>query len=363
MKFSLIKFSPMKLIRTLHAWGGLTLALLLLLSSTTGTLLVWKEDYVKLITPAAQVDFTPTPEALASIAEAVEAQFENNDILNIQFATQIFPLTKVTLYDTNYAYVDIQGNVVDQWHMNDRIEEWLYDLHHRLLLEDLGLTITGLAAIALLILVFLGVITFVPLRRQFSKGLVPGSLQRSELITSHRNLGIVIALPLVLTLVTGVILAFPFQAEELLLEELRQTQEYSDAMVVGVDDVLGEGTGDWQPAMERTLAVFPGAVIRSATVPSGFSIHRIIGVQQEGEWNRIGMSHTYIDEELGYMDLRIDAQNFPLTERLFNTVYPLHTGKTGSLLYKFWMTFFGLGVALLSCMGLTSFIKSKIGNK
>jgi len=363
MKFPLIKFSPMKLIRTLHAWGGLTLALLLLLSSTTGTLLLWKEDYVKLITPAAQVDFTPTPEALATIAEAVEEQFENNDILNIQFATQKFPLTKVTLYDTNYAYVDIQGNVVDQWYMNDRIEEWLYDLHHRLLLDDLGLTITGLAAIALFILVFLGVITFVPLRRQFSKGLVPGSLQRSELIISHRNLGIVIALPLLLTLVTGAILAFPFQAESLLLEELRQTQEYSDAMVVGMDDINGESVGDWQPAMERTLVVFPGAVIRSAAVPSGFSIHRIIGVQQEGEWNRTGMSHTYIDEELGYMDLRIDAQNFPLTERVFNTVYPLHTGKTGSLLYKLWMTFFGLGVALLSSMGLTSFIKSKIGNK
>jgi uncharacterized iron-regulated membrane protein len=363
MKFSIMKFSPMKLIRTLHAWGGLTLALLLLLSSITGTLLVWKEDYVKLITPEAQVDFIPTPKALAVIAEAVEAQFENNDILNIQFATEQFPLTKVTLYDTNYAYVDIQGNVVDQWYMNDRAEEWLYDLHHRLLLDDLGLTITGLAAIALLILVLLGVITFIPLRRQFRKGVLPENLQRSELVISHRNLGSVIALPLLLTLVTGIILAFPFQAEELLLDELRQTPEYSDAMVVGIDEINGEGVGDWLPAMERTLAVFPGAVIRSASVPSGFSIHRIIGVQQEGEWNRTGMSVTYIDEEMGYMDLRIDAQNFPLTERVFNTVYPLHTGKTGSLIYKLWITFFGIGAALLSSLGMTSFIKSKIGNR
>lgn len=349
-----------KIIRTLHAWGGVTLALLLILSSTTGTLLIWKEDFVKLTTPAARIDFTPGPGTLANIAEAVEANFDNNDILNIQFATAEFPLTKVTLYDTNYAYVDINGIVVDQWHMNDRPEEWLYDLHHRLLLDDLGLTITGLAAIALIILVLLGVITFIPLRRHFSRGIIPANFKRAELIFSHRNLGILLALPLLVTLISGVILAFPFQAEELLLEEHRRSEQYSDNMVVGIDEVTGEGAGDWLPAMERTLAVFPDSIIRSANVPSGFSIHRIITVQQAGEWNRNGMSMTYIDEEQGYMDLRIDAQSFPLVERVFNTGYPLHTGKTGSLIYKIFLSLCGLGIACLSTFGLVSFVKSKL---
>ena len=350
----------MKLIRTLHAWGGLTLGLLLLLSSVTGTLLVWKEDYVRLTTPEARVDYTPDPESLARIAQAIEQQFENNDVLNIQFATSEFPLSKVTLYDTNYAYVDVTGNVVDEWHMNDRFEEWLYDLHHRLLLEDLGLTIAGLAAIALLILVLLGVVTFVPLRSQFGKGVLPASLNRRDLITSHRNLGLLVALPLLLTLMTGVILAFPFEVEDMLLDELRRTQEYSDAMVVGIDDINGEGTGDWLPAMKRTLAVFPGAVIRSANVPTGFSIHRIIGVQQPGSWNRTGLSLTYIDWTEGYMDLRIDAQNFPLIERVVDNAYPLHTGKTGSLFYKIWLTLIGFSVAALSLIGITSYIKCKV---
>lgn len=350
----------LKVIRTVHAWGGLTLALLLMLSSVTGTLLVWKEDYIKLITPAARVDFTPTPATLAPIAAAVEAQFDNNDVLNIQFATTEFPLTKVTLYDTNYAYLDVDGNVVDAWHMNERFEEWLYDLHHRLLLDDLGLTIVGLAAIALVILVILGVITFVPLRRHFSKGILPHSFTRFGLINSHRNIGIVVALPLLLTLITGITLAFPFQVEDMFLDEVRSTQEYSDAMVVGIDDITGEGTGDWLPALERSLAVFPGGVIRSATVPSGFSLHRVIGVQQPGDWNRTGTSHVYIDSELGYMDLRIDSQGFPAIEKAYNAGYPLHTGKTGSLLYKLFLTLVGIAVFCLSFMGFTSFIKSRL---
>jgi len=350
----------MKVIRTLHAWVGLTLGLLFLLSSFTGTLLIWKEDYVRLTTPEARVDFDPTPQALARIGEAIEARFDNNDILGIQFATRAFPLTRVTLLDTNYAYVDVEGNVVDQWYMNDRIEEWLYDLHHRLLLEDLGLTITGLAALAGIVLVLMGLLTFIPLRRQFSRRLVPGSMKRSVLVASHRNLGIVISLPLLMTLVTGAMLAFPFEVEEIFLDELRRKQEYSDAMVVGIDSVSGEGQGDWLPALERTRAVFPEGEIRSATVPGGYSIHRVIGVQQQGTWNRTGLSKTYIDAELGYMDLRIDAQGFPLLERTINAGYPLHTGRTGSLVYKLLITLSGAGIFLLVFCAITSFIKSRL---
>ena len=54
-----------RFIRTLHAWGGVTLALLLILTCVTGTLLVWKQEYVKFSTPQAQTDFVATPAALA----------------------------------------------------------------------------------------------------------------------------------------------------------------------------------------------------------------------------------------------------------------------------------------------------------
>lgn len=348
------------IIRNLHAWGGLTLALLLMLSSATGSLLVWKEDYVKLTIAEARADFVPTPASLAQIAAAVEAQFDRNEVFNIQFATTEFPLTKVALLDTNYAYLDITGKVVDQWHMNERPEEWLYDLHHRLLLDDLGLTIVGLAAMALVVLVILGLMAFLPLRRHFSLQVLPRSLKRRELVSCHRNLGILVALPLLLTLLTGIVLAFPFQVEDVFLSDIRRTQEYSDAMVVGIDDITGEGTGDWLPAFERTLAVFPGSTIRSATVPGSFSLQRVIGVQQPGEWNRNGTSHVYIDAELGYMDLRIDSTGFPAIERAYNAAYPLHTGKTGSLLYKLFLTLVGIGVFCLGLFGLVSFIKVRL---
>jgi uncharacterized iron-regulated membrane protein len=343
--------------RILHAWGGLTLALLLILSASTGTLLVWKQDYVKFSIPQAQVDFTPTPDKLAAIASAVEAGFAANDVLQIQFATADFPLSKVVLYDTNYAYVDTTGQVVARWHQNERWEEWLYDLHHRLLLDNIGLTIVGLAALALIILVVAGLVSFVPLRRTFRSGLWLKSLSRPQLLLTHRNLGVVLALPLLLTLITGLTLAFPDQTERLLLQELRSSQQYSDSMSLNLDDTSGGSSGDWLPAMQRALATFPEGEIRTAQIPNGFTSYRIIGITQPGEWNPNGLSRVYIDAEEGYMDIRIDALTLPVVERIYNAGYPLHTGKTGSLAYKLFITVVGILVAILGTLGLMSFIK------
>jgi uncharacterized iron-regulated membrane protein len=346
-------------IRTLHTWAGVTLALLLILSSVTGSMLVWKQDYVKLIIPQAQLHFDPTPEKLATIAESIEAGFDTNDILQIQFATTDFPLSKIFLHDANYAYMDVQGQVVERWHQNERVEEWLYDLHHRLLLDDIGLTLVGLAALALIILVMAGLVAFIPLRRGFRSGIWLKSLARPHLLVSHRNVGLILALPLLSTLLTGLTLAFPDQAERLLLEETRSSQEYSDQLGLNLDDISGGDSGDWLPAMQRALAAFPGGEILTAQVPNGFNSYRIIGIRQPGEWNPNGLSRVYIDAELGYMDIRIDALSLPLVESAYNAGYPLHTGKTSSLPYKLFLTLVGMLTAVLATLGLVSFINGR----
>jgi len=57
------------------------------------------------------------------------------------------------------------------------------------------------------------------------------------------------------------------------------------------------------------------------------------------------------------MDMRLDASELPAGERLYNVSYPLHTGKTDSLLYKFCVTLFGSFLFLLSLIGFTSFAR------
>jgi uncharacterized iron-regulated membrane protein len=345
-----------KFFRTVHAWGGAVLALLLLLVGMSGSILVWKNEFVKVALVQTDVAFEGTPQAMATIAAAVEAQFDADDILQIQFPTPNFPLTKVTLADTQYAYLDTHGKILDQWYKNERWEEWLYDLHHRLLLEDLGLSLVGFAAMTMILLLVAGVIAFWPMRRGLRLGFWPKNITRSSLQAAHRNIGIVEALPLLMTLVTGATLAFPEQSLRLLVEPFRG-EEYSLDFAEHLDTITGAGTGDWLPAMERALATFPGSQIRTAQVPSDNSPYRIIGLQQPGSLHPVGLSKVYIEAYEGWMDIRIDDQAQHIAERIYNLGYPLHTGRFDNVFYKMLLSISGILVAVLSSLGLLSFIK------
>ncbi len=347
----------------MHAWGAAALGLFVLLSSLTGVLLVWKQTYLKLAIPEARVEFEPEPAALARIVESIEAQFNVDDIGLIQLATRDFPLTKVTLAGTRYAYVDVEGNVVAEWFMNERWEEWLYDLHHRLLLGNRGLTIVGFVALSMTLLVLFGLASFWPMRRGLRLGIKPKGMQRAHLLVTHRNIGVFEALPFLLTLSTGAVLAFPFQTEAWLLDPVRQTQAYSDSLVENLDGTSGGNSGDWLPAMTRALATFPAGEVRSVTVANRASPYRIIGVKQPDEWHPDGMSRVYIEAASGYMDIRFDAVTLPAVERAWHAAYPLHTGKLESLPYKLFLTLSGMLVATLASLGLLCFVRGRLAGR
>lgn len=346
-----------RILRTLHAWVGIALALLLIVVSASGSLLLWKWDYLRLTIPEARVSFEPTPENLARIAERVEVEFESQDLMAFYFPTENFSLATLAIYPDTYVYLDVEGNLVDQWQGNSRAEEWLFDLHHRLLLADTGLQIVGLGSMALFILMLSGVIVWWPTRRAFRMRLWPADSSREQALGVHRNLGILLALPFILVVGSGIILVYPQQSEELLLGEHRLTQEYSDKMTEGLDGIQGGNSGDWLPAFERALAVFPDAHIRSVQGSGLFSAYRVIGLQQEGEWNPLGMSKVYIDGAEGHMDIRMDSQAFPAIERAYNALYPLHTGRVDAFWYKCLLTLIGLGLTLMGFMGMLAFIR------
>jgi uncharacterized iron-regulated membrane protein len=343
-------------LRTVHAWGGAVFGLWVLLVSVSGTLLVWKQDYLRASIPEAREAFRPSPETLAPIASAIEKRFGRDNITQLDFATADFTLTRVALSDDRYAYVDTRGNVVSEWVLNDRWEEWLYDLHHRLLLGNKGLTLSGLAAMIVTVLVVAGLVTYWPMRRGLRQGFWPKGFARAQLLRAHRNIGVVEALLLLLTLTTGATLAFPEQAQQLLLEPLRG-ESYSLDFSEHLDGISGAGTADWLPAMQRALRSMPGSRIRTAFVPSSFSDTRVIGLQQPGEWNPQGLSRIYFDSVGGHMDVRMDMRIQQVSQRMYNAVYPLHTGRLDFLPYKILLTLSGLLAAVISSFGLTSFFK------
>jgi uncharacterized iron-regulated membrane protein len=57
------------------------------------------------------------------------------------------------------------------------------------------------------------------------------------------------------------------------------------------------------------------------------------------------------------MDVRMDMRIQQVSQRMYNAVYPLHTGRLDFLPYKILLTLSGLLAAVISSFGLTSFFK------
>jgi uncharacterized iron-regulated membrane protein len=346
-----------RIARTIHAWAGAALSLLVVLVATTGALLVWKDDFLRLTIPAARVAFDPAPEALARIAEAAEAAFGVEAIAGVAFATEDLGLSTVTLLDQSMAYLDVDGNVVDAWTVGGRPEDWLFDLHHRLLLGTAGLWTVGFAGLAVVALVIAGLLAWIPARRAFRLGPWLRGTGRAELLLSHRNIGVVAAPFVAIAALTGAGLAFPDTTYELAFTRLRHDDSYGAAFFEGLDEATGPEVAGWEPALARAAASFPGAVIRGAAWPAASQGYRVIRLQRPGAWSRTGDSLVSIDGRSGAMDQRIDAAALPLEERLFNTLYPVHTAGLGSALYKVSVFLTGAALAALGLLGFWAFLR------
>jgi uncharacterized iron-regulated membrane protein len=349
--------SVFSLARTLHAWAGAALSLLVILIASTGALLVWKDDFLRLTIPEARAAFEPTPAALARIAEGAEAAFGEDNLAFVYFATEDLALSQVTLIDESMAYLDGEGNVVDTWKVGGRPEDWLFDLHHRLLLGTPGLYTAGFAGLAVAVLVVAGLVAWWPARRSLRSGVWPRGAERLELLLSHRNIGVIAAPFVLLAVLTGAALAFPDTSLELFLTRIRHDMTYGESFDDGLDGFAGAEVAGWEPALERALAVFPGATIRAASWPAASPPYRVIRLQQRGGWTRQGDSQVYIDGAEGYMDIRIDATQLPPEERFYNALYPLHTAGFGNRVYDVVVFLTGAAITALGVLGFWAFLR------
>jgi uncharacterized iron-regulated membrane protein len=147
-----------RLARTAHAWAGVVLSLLVIVVGASGALLVWKDAYLRATIPEAREGVEPTPEAIARIAEGVDRAFDFGEVNFVQFADERLGISQVYLFDDAMAYVDRNGDPVARFPIGGRFEDWLFELHHRLLLGNTGVRIAGFAGLAVVVLILAGAV-------------------------------------------------------------------------------------------------------------------------------------------------------------------------------------------------------------
>ena len=339
-------------VRSLHRWVGLLLCVLLAIISITGVLLAWKPEYLRATVAGAD---QPIVKDIRGIARAVDSIIESHPAKTVSLI-QIYPhelsVHKVRLSGKRYAWYSQSGELVQLWASNERIEDWLLDLHHRFLLGNtIGLNMAGFSGILLVPLVLIGLWLWWPNRNNSAFKLLPQGSRPGQLLRSHRNFGVISSVPILFVAISGVILVYPAESARVLLcDTTKQPKPHVRPIS---SDIAYPGTAE---KLEYVLSVFPGARIRLVRPPSEYSDRFLVGVQQLQGLNRLG--HTHISfENHRPVEVR-NALQQSASKRMFDFVFPLHTGLL-PLWYRLLLTLFGVALLLVSSLGVIAYLKKR----
>ncbi|GAY23956.1 PepSY-associated TM helix domain-containing protein [Sphingobium fuliginis] len=342
----------MKLIDTLHRWTGGLIGLLLALLGLSGALLVHKNAWT--LAPHAGDPRVEDVRQLAETTQRIMADQVGRP-QSISYASDDFGLLKLLFDNGGGAYADQRGAMVTRWSSQwERPELWLFDFHHHLFSGETGDWVIGIAALCGLFFVFTGLILWWRTRRTFEWRLWPARMSRPAIVRHHRDLGVVVAPLLLLSLVTGAVLVFRPMAALLFGPGAPAQIDTALAPPPPRDAKLGEGL-DWGAMVMTAKARFPDAELRSLSLPRKDNGLIAIRMRRPQEWLPNGRTTLWFAADSGALVAARDAETLPMAAKGYNLLYPLHAAKVGGLAFRLVMTLSGLAMTLLGTLTVWTF--------
>ncbi len=344
-----------RLLRALHVYAGLALSLLLFVLAVTGSALVYKEAYWRLVypelrTPALALSATHHAHAIA----AARASF-GEGLRSLKLPEPGVGAYHLYLQDGEAFLSAADFRVIDRWRPNERVMALLFDLHAHLMAGDTGERVGGVIGLLGGVMVLTGIALWWPARRRFRvANLLPRDVSRRTLLVWHRDAGLVAAPVLLVLLLTGSGLVFYTTAQTLLHALLGGPGAAPTAPV----QTAAHAGAPLSPAMiARVQAALPDARIVFYYPPGveGGAVHRF-RLRQPCELHPNGRSYVDLDAT-GTIARVIDACALPSGERAAHAMYPLHAGKADSPLWKLSVFLGGIALALLSASGVATYLR------
>lgn len=342
----------MKLLDTLHRWTGGLIGLVLALLGLSGTILLHKYAWIGVAHAGdpLRTDLASTVAATERIMALPQAP------QGIIYASDGFGLHQARFGDGAGLYADQTGQVATQWASQwERPELWIFDFHHHLFTGDTGEWVIGTAGLCGLFFILSGVILWWRTRRTFRFRLWPKRMSRPAIVMHHRDLGIVVAPLLLLSVVTGTMMIFrpfamamiaPFGSPAEAARAMKPPKYQGGPLAARPDyaAMLGE-------ARRR----FPDAEFRILSLPAKDGGPIMLRMRQQAEWLPNGRSTLWFDAATGKLLGARDALAMPAGAQAFNKAYPIHSGKVGGLLWRLVLTISGLSMTMLGSLAVWTF--------
>jgi uncharacterized iron-regulated membrane protein len=273
----------------------------------------------------------------------------------LTYANKGFGLDRLAYRGEAGAYAAQTGEIITRWDSQwARPEIWLFDLHHHLFAGEQGMAVAGFAGVAGIVFVVSGLVLWWRNRRMFEPRLLPRKFARPQILRHHRDLGVMAAPFLLVSLITGSSLVFRPLTALYLGPDAPAVVTKVLAAPPSEKTKLGDHI-DWAGIIRTARERFPEAEVRSLALPRGESGLITLRMRRPEEWLPNGRTTLWFAADTGALVAARDSEVLPRAVRAYNALYPLHAAKVGGLAYKLAMSFSGLSLTLLGSLAVWSF--------
>jgi uncharacterized iron-regulated membrane protein len=360
----------LNILRIIHRWVGLVLALIVAAVAVSGGLLLLRGPYERAKYPSLAKPLSsaaPTTEALAreaAVVTSIEARFRQDGsggVRTIKFPREGANAFHVYLDDESEAFIDPErGDLIARWTWRDSLPAFLFELHAHLLAENAGKTVNGIGALFMLFLTLTGIILWWPrksgafrLRRS-----LPRSASAGELLRSHAATGAIAAIPILVFAATGAAIVFytPVNAALSAMFDQR-TPLKPDAVVKPRPAGQADEMRPWAERLARVRATFPEGHLVMYSPGRGKNAAQSFRLRLPGEWHPNGRSYVLLNPYDGAVAQSIDARQQGLGTRIAHAIYPIHAATVGGLPYLLFTIVAAVSLAWLAIGGAAAWIQ------
>ena len=338
-----------------HLWLGLVVGLLWALQGPSGAALVFHRELDRRPVGAiAQGPMASFDRLIADTEARTGAEVTmvgiadgRGDILNVHYnrggprQLQVEAATGRPLRErSNDPATPLDGSA---W-------RWVYLLHESLLLHDRGETLIGVSGLLLFSSLLTGLWLGLPRRGQWQKALGWRGWKslRAKLFGWHRLAGITAGALLLVTIPGGIWMAFAPDLRPRLAAVVAHRLPYKPAPVERLGDVISP-----QRAVTLARSHFPDAAFVRLTMPSAASPVYSVRLRQAEEtrvWS--GVTMVTIDAPSGRTLHVYDAVRAPLSNRLADAAFSVHSGEIAGLFGRILLVLAGLSLPALYVTGV-----------
>lgn len=341
----------MKLLDTLHRWTGGLLGLVLALLGLSGTILLY--DYLWIGFPGTG---DPLRSDLSTVAATTEKLMAMPGAQGIIYADERFGLHQLRFGKDAGGYASQSGDLVTRWASQwERPELWIFDFHHHLFAGDSGEWVIGIAGLAGLFFVISGAILWWRTRKTFQLRLWPKRMSRPSIVMHHRDLGIIAAPLLLISIATGTMMIFrPFAM--VMIAPFGSPAEAAKAIEPPkYKGGLLTGKPNYPAMLAEARRRFPDAEFRILSLPRKPGDPISLRMRQQAEWLPNGRSTLWFDAANGELLGTRDALAMPSGAQAFNMAFPIHASKVGGWTWRILLTLSGLAMTMLGSFAVWTF--------